>query len=106
MAGLVPIPEATASRLRKIAAAVDDENQQVRMAAMLALAKNDDARTVGLLISALRDPYWMAREEAAKALGLKGAQHAVSHLNKLTRDGEPYVREAARQAIEILTRGW
>ncbi len=89
-----------------LAAGIDDEDQQVRMAAILALSKNDDVRTVELLITALRDSYWMAREEAAKALDLKGDQRAVAPLRQLTRDTEIYVREAARNAIEIINRGW
>ena len=89
-----------------LAVAIDDEDQQVRMAAIMALAKIDDGSTVGLLISALRDSYWMAREEAAKALGLKGDQCALAPLRQLTKDGEIYVREAARNAIEIISRGW
>lgn len=89
-----------------LAVAIDDEDQQVRMAAIMALAKIDDARTVDLLISALCDRYWMGREEAAKALGLKGDQRAIAALRQLTKDEEMYVREAARGAIEILNRGW
>lgn len=48
----------------------------------------------------LKDPDWMVREDAAKALGTLGTQQDLSALEPLLRDPSPPVRRAAQAAIK------
>jgi HEAT repeat protein len=77
------------------------------LAVVNALRMIDDERTIDLLIKALGDlrkDSWQVREEAAKALGFKDDRRAIETLQRALRDVEPFVRQAAGEALQLLQR--
>jgi len=62
-------------------------------------AGRDDPRTIDLLIDALKDPYPIVREYAARGLGIIGDQKAVDPLMVALSDRNDLVRNAAARAL-------
>ena len=83
-----------------------DENPHVRVAALEALArqKQTNAAAIRGLCALLRHPNATVRFEAASACGRLGprAKLSLNALKAATEDGQLAVRQAARQAIELL----
>lgn len=59
----------------------------------------DDPRTIDLLIKALKDPYPIVRENAARALGIIRDPKAVDPLIEALEDRDDSVRNAAARAL-------
>ncbi len=84
--------------------AVSDRSRSVREAAVEALGRLADPRAIPSLIEALRDPTGAIRERAAEALAAIASTAALAPLmDAASRDGDPWVRERAEEAIARLS---
>jgi HEAT repeat protein len=83
-----------------------DENPHVRVAALEALARQKQTNAAAMkgLCTLLRHPDSTVRMKAASACGRLGLQAKVSAkaLKVATEDGELAVRQAAKQALELV----
>lgn len=77
-----------------------DNNPTVRSFATYSLRKFDDPAATQALIDLLQDHNLTVIRNAAKALAYKKAQEAVPALEKAMSAPDPYVRSAARDAIQ------
>lgn len=59
-------------------------------------------KSFSLLVTALKDPDYIVRENAVDELDYLGNQEAISYLYPLLKDSHPDVRQAAQTAIENL----
>jgi HEAT repeat protein len=94
-----------APALELFVSALQDHNWDVRRTAARALGQIRDARAVGPLSAALRDPQdsWL-RRAAAVALGQIGDASSVESLVAALHDPDALVRDAAAEALAA--RGW
>ncbi|HEY8368950.1 MAG TPA: HEAT repeat domain-containing protein [Thermodesulfobacteriota bacterium] len=83
--------------------ALDDEAPRVRAAAVSALSRLRDARTIGPLAGRRADPDAEVRHAVACGLGGFDDPLAVDALVDLTRDASPAVRDWATFALGSLT---
>ncbi|MDT8423859.1 MAG: HEAT repeat domain-containing protein [Desulfuromonadales bacterium] len=74
-----------------------------RSEAILALGKLKDRRAAAAMISALDDPDWRIRMNAAMALGPLGGPAAVESLRKTLEDEVRVVREWSARSLEMIT---
>ena len=72
---------------------------RARLAAANTLGNYRDARSIAVLIAALRDEDFHVRQSAAGALGGRAASEAVPHLVRLLEDPHPRVRQNAAGAL-------
>jgi HEAT repeat protein len=79
--------------------ATKDSDDDVRHAAVSALATIKDPRVVPPLIAALKDSAWSTRFEAASALGEKNDIRAVGPLFDAIGDSKKIVSDAAHDAL-------
>jgi HEAT repeat protein len=77
-----------------------DDNPTVRSFATYSLRKYDDPAATQALIDLLGDGNFTVIRNAAKALAYKKAAEAVPALEKALAAPDPYVRSAAREAIQ------
>ena len=77
-----------------------DDNPTVRSFATYSLRKFDDPAATQALIDLLEDGNFTVIRNAAKALAYKKAAEAVPALEKALSAPDPYVRSAAREAIQ------
>jgi HEAT repeat protein len=77
-------------------------NPNVRAAALTSLAKIGDGGDNRTMVTALSDPEWFVRAQAAKACGEQRVVAALPKLVSLLRDHEWWVRADAREAIETI----
>ena len=63
-----------------------------------------DDGAVPLVVKALDDADPSVRAEACRSLEDLRAKDALDALSKRTRDLDPHVRRAAREAVAVLTR--
>lgn len=96
--------------LSKLLSLTSDEQEDIRSAALLALASccssKVDSIDCTVFTEALSDPAWQVRAAAASALGLFGTQ-ALAHVESLQErllDAYVFVREEAQWAIEEITQ--
>ncbi|MEK9150023.1 MAG: HEAT repeat domain-containing protein, partial [Candidatus Desantisbacteria bacterium] len=81
--------------------ALEDEKLDVRRAAVEALGAIGHESAILVLIGALEiDPDWHVRQAAVEALGKIGHASAIPTLKKALEDNDPYVRQAAAEAME------
>jgi hypothetical protein len=77
-----------------------DPSYKVRLQAAVVLARVGNARAVPALIQGLADPVAAVRAMSAQALGSIGVTSARAALERSSReDGDPFVRERARDAL-------
>jgi HEAT repeat protein len=88
----------------RIVASLQDENPEVRTAAVRALAKTNKQGTRSALVGALRDSSFQVREAAARALGRLGESSFAEALAVCLRDPDAAVRIAAAGALRAI--GW
>lgn len=83
---------------------LDDPVEDVRVAAVMAIAEIDPATAVDALIRSVReDPARRVREQAAHALGKSGRAEMASVLEEVAdEDDNEFVRAAANNALEML----
>jgi HEAT repeat protein len=84
--------------LEVIVGALKNEEPGVRIAAAGALARCRDERVVKPLALALQDEEASVRIAVARALGAIGSEHATQSLMVLMNDSDPDVRAAAAEA--------
>jgi len=83
--------------------ALADPVDEVRVAAVEAVAITDPGRAVDALGRMARDDTeWEIRVKAARALGLAGNPEARSHLEDALEDDSEFVRSAAAHAMTLL----
>src|SRR6266404_4419508 len=87
-----------------LAAALKDEDGQVRCAATKGLGSIQSERTAEILIPMLWDRNLEARQAAATALGHLGDARALDPLLHALKDPNPPVRASAAAALRTL--GW
>jgi len=85
-----------------LVAALNDEDASVRAAAVRALGKLGERAPVDRLVATLHDPEWAVREIAALTLGEWGERAPAGPLLDIlhSEDEDPYVREAAKMALQ------
>jgi HEAT repeat protein len=105
-----PIPRDHGFIVDALLHALKDPDYYVRAGAAAALGRLADRRAVAALLNALKDADGDVRWHAAFALGTLGDERALPELTRVaeydegaTEDGE-LVREAAREAIERITK--
>lgn len=74
-----------------------------RIEVILALGKLKDRRAAAAMVSALDDPDWRIRMNAAMALGPLGGPAAVASLRKTLEDEVRVVREWSARSLEMIT---
>jgi HEAT repeat protein len=90
----------------ELAAKLSDDDQKVRFNAVVALGKLGTGAIVRPLLHVVRsDADYFVRRMAIRALGDLGreALSAVPDIAQAVRDKEPFVRDAATQAIAKIT---
>jgi HEAT repeat protein len=87
--------------LPELVAALEDESEEVRQAAAMALCHHPHPRAVLPLIGALSDPDSMTARLASKALALIGAQATLALLDVLKNGTGSARLEAAHALAEI-----
>ena len=85
-----------------LVASLEDNDAQVRCAAVRALEQAEDASCTASLLPALRDQDHQVRTAAAQALGHRGDRAAVGALAAVLSDSCPDVRSAAAGALRCL----
>jgi HEAT repeat protein len=85
--------------LSYLAAALKNENYEVRLLAVNTLGGIKDARAVELIIESLKDPDRIVRMAAARSLGRIGDPQAIQALTVALKDADPAVRSNAARAL-------
>src|SRR5947207_3100497 len=88
-------PEAS----RAAAASLNDAEPSVRVAAAHALTSTPSGDAANALIPLLQDKLEFVRREVAMALGKIGSNSAVPALQAALHSDDPYLAEAAREAL-------
>lgn len=88
----------TPRAMQLVLAALDDEDA-VRTAALKSLAEFDDVPCDTRILDAASSPLWSQRRAAALALSKVDDARAVAQLERLARDDDVHVREAAMSAL-------
>jgi outer membrane protein assembly factor BamB len=88
--------------LEPLMAALNDEDESVRAVAVQALGKLGERAPIDRLVAALHDSEWAVREIAALTLGELGERAPARPLLDIlhAEDEDPYVREAAKIALQ------
>lgn len=94
-----PLAAQEPADLTKLAAQLNHGDATVRLAAVEALIKRDDAASGDLLISALDDPVQEIRRDVALALGERGYVRAAEPLIRLLRSADARDRRIAIIAL-------
>ena len=82
-----------------------DPSTALRVAVVQALSVLDDPRALPAVLSALDDPAWEVRAQAAACAGKLGSGEAVPRLERLLRDEQWWVRFHAAESLFRLGDG-
>lgn len=77
---------------------------RLRFYAVQLMGFSGDARAVPMVVEALDDADASVRAEACRSIEDLRAKDALDALSQRTRDLDPHVRRAAREAVAVLTR--
>jgi HEAT repeat protein len=86
----------------ELVALTEDEDANVRAAAVEALGKDPAGRSLAAARLLLTDPVWYVRVHACRAVGELGGLIAADSLARLLRDPWWWVRSAAKDALREL----
>ena len=86
-----------------LAAAINSKEDMIRGAAASALCVNQHPKAESLLVKMWNDPIRSVRINVAMRLRESRSPESLVLLNKMLKDADEYVREAARKSLEART---